>query len=115
VLFKYIVLIVAKNPQLRENFRLAHQHMIKVLLDLATANGPSQQVGVPVQRLDPALTGSAVISPACAGIGPRHCSLFFMGTCTAAPGRVWLNLLRCSLEGPNAPQSSGGACAIFEF
>ena len=50
MLFKYIVLIVAKNPQLRENFRLAHQHMIKVLLDLATANGPSQQVGVPEPR-----------------------------------------------------------------
>jgi hypothetical protein len=27
-----------------------------------------------VQRLDPTLTGSAAISPACAGIGPHHYS-----------------------------------------
>jgi hypothetical protein len=36
-LFKYIALLAAKNPQLRENFRVAHQHMVKVILDLATA------------------------------------------------------------------------------
>lgn len=36
-LFKYIALLAAKNPQLRENFRVAHQHMVKVILDLASA------------------------------------------------------------------------------
>jgi Protein of unknown function (DUF4238) len=37
ILFKYIALLAAKNPQLRESFRVAHQHMIKIVMDLATA------------------------------------------------------------------------------
>src|SRR3984957_3961850 len=37
ILFKYIALLAAKNPQLRENFRVAHQHMVKIVMDLATA------------------------------------------------------------------------------
>jgi hypothetical protein len=40
---------------------------------------------------------------------------FIIGTCTAAPGRVWLNLLRCSLEDPNVAPIIGRTCAIFEF
>lgn len=36
-LFKYMALLAAKNPQLRENFRVAHQHMVKIVMDLATA------------------------------------------------------------------------------
>jgi hypothetical protein len=35
ILFKYMALLAAKNPQLRENFRVAHQHMVKVIMDLA--------------------------------------------------------------------------------
>jgi Protein of unknown function (DUF4238) len=37
ILFKYMALLAAKNPQLRENFRVAHQHMVKVIMDLATS------------------------------------------------------------------------------
>jgi hypothetical protein len=41
--------------------------------------------------------------------------LIFMGTCTAPPGRVLSNLLRCSLEDPNAAPIIGRPAAIFRY
>jgi hypothetical protein len=36
-LFNLVGLMGTKNPSLRENFRIAHQHTVKVIMDLATA------------------------------------------------------------------------------